>query len=677
MSEVASEDQGPVSDGDPIRSLQDEIDGLKVRYRHLVECAPVGIYEVDFIDQRFVHFNDVILEYTGYTREEFQHLSPLDLLIEEDRPRFFERIMKAMAGEEVPTKVEYTAQARDGRQFNVELETRFIYKGGAIAGAHVVARDKTEIRRIEKALASTEKLYRSVVESAREVILIHQDGKILYSNGRMEELTGYTVEELNEMGIFNIIHPEDRGLVLQHYGKRQDGDSQPYRYEARYVTKGGILGWAEFSTTLIDHLGAPAILVIITETTSRTKANKELAHNLALQKILSGISSDFINIDVAEFDRALEMSMGKVAEFLGADRGYIFFLSDQGRSMDNTHEWCREGITPYKDELRDIPVDEFGWVLDNVRSGEVVTLENIDDLPQSAQKEKNEFAREGIRSLIMVPLVLGKELRGFAGFDYVNRPIGKDFSMDPSLHVLGQIIVNALARKEVQTEMIAQRSRAELYLDLLSHDIGNLHQGMKSWIDIGRSKKDDPKMLDLSLEECYNLIGRSINLVRNVLFLSRLPSKKPELVVMDLIPPLRESIDRTKAMYPGRILDIRTSIPDVKAYVMAEPLIEEVFQNILHNAVKFQMEDVPVVLVSVSLEGGSVRIDFKDKGPGIPHDIKENVFRSLREVQGKRHSGIGLAIVGELVRRYDGRVSIEDGDDGGTEFSVEFPLATK
>ncbi|NIR15237.1 MAG: PAS domain S-box protein, partial [Desulfobacterales bacterium] len=50
------------------------------RYRQLVEYAPSGMYEVDFLTKKFVSVNDVCLEYTGYTRDELLALSPLEIL---------------------------------------------------------------------------------------------------------------------------------------------------------------------------------------------------------------------------------------------------------------------------------------------------------------------------------------------------------------------------------------------------------------------------------------------------------------------------------------------------------------------------------------------------------------------------------------------------------------------
>jgi PAS domain-containing protein len=71
------------------------------KYRQLLNHAPSGIYEIDFVDRRFVNVNDVICEYTGYTREEFLALSPLDVLTDDSRTLFGERLSKLFVGEKI------------------------------------------------------------------------------------------------------------------------------------------------------------------------------------------------------------------------------------------------------------------------------------------------------------------------------------------------------------------------------------------------------------------------------------------------------------------------------------------------------------------------------------------------------------------------------------------------
>ena len=130
---------------------EDALRESEARYGLLLEHAPAGVYELDLTNGRFTAVNDVLCEYTGYTREEFLSLNPLALLTEESQRRYLERQAKILAGEEVSGTVEYTIRGKD-REFGVSLNTRYSYKEGQPVKAAVVVHDITERARAEQLL---------------------------------------------------------------------------------------------------------------------------------------------------------------------------------------------------------------------------------------------------------------------------------------------------------------------------------------------------------------------------------------------------------------------------------------------------------------------------------------------------------------------------------------------
>jgi len=81
-----------------------------------------------FVKQKFVNVNDVICEYTGYTREEMLSMSLFDILNEDSKRLFSERLAKLFAGETVPETVEFKIRGKDGREFWVLLNSNFLYE---------------------------------------------------------------------------------------------------------------------------------------------------------------------------------------------------------------------------------------------------------------------------------------------------------------------------------------------------------------------------------------------------------------------------------------------------------------------------------------------------------------------------------------------------------------------
>ena len=130
------------------------------RYRYLIQHAPTGIFEADFTARKYLSVNVVMCQYTGYTREEFLSLNPIQLLTEESMEAFIQRHAKVLAGEPVPDDVEFKIKRKDGSEFWVLLHTRYSYEPNNRITATVIAHDITERKQVEDARRESEEKYR-------------------------------------------------------------------------------------------------------------------------------------------------------------------------------------------------------------------------------------------------------------------------------------------------------------------------------------------------------------------------------------------------------------------------------------------------------------------------------------------------------------------------------------
>ena len=132
------------------KRLEEQIKKSEQQARHLIQYAPAAIYEIDLRGPRLTSVNDLMCSFSGYSREELLALDPFELIVEEDRSLFRERIGRVAAGEAVPASVEYRSKMKRGEVRWAALNTSLIYEDGVPIGAFVIAYDVTERKRLER-----------------------------------------------------------------------------------------------------------------------------------------------------------------------------------------------------------------------------------------------------------------------------------------------------------------------------------------------------------------------------------------------------------------------------------------------------------------------------------------------------------------------------------------------
>ncbi|MDA8141752.1 MAG: PAS domain S-box protein [Desulfobacteraceae bacterium] len=197
------------------------------KYRHLMTYAPAGIYEIDFKKGHITTVNDAMCELTGYSREDFMTIAPLDLLTEESQHLYLSRIASGQAGEKISEAVEYQFLTKSGDKRWVALRTRHRYEHAELASAFVVAHDITERKAMEIALRDSERRFRELAELLPETIFeMDAEGRFLFVNRKASIQYGYTQEEfLSKVTGIDIIHPSDRRRAMANFNRVLNGEN--------------------------------------------------------------------------------------------------------------------------------------------------------------------------------------------------------------------------------------------------------------------------------------------------------------------------------------------------------------------------------------------------------------------------------------------------------------------
>lgn len=144
------------------------------------------------------------------------------------------------------------------------------------------------MKAFREGLQDSEALFRTLIESALVGIYVIQEGRLVYINSVLEELLGYTQEEVSQRLVIDLVIPEDRALVLEKIRARESGELESARYTLRVRAKDGRTLWFEVWGHRSEWQGRPAII----GTTLHITPQKETEY---LRHILMNIGSQILH----------------------------------------------------------------------------------------------------------------------------------------------------------------------------------------------------------------------------------------------------------------------------------------------------------------------------------------------------------------------------------------------
>jgi len=285
---------------------------------------------VDFIERKFVTVNDVMCEYTGYTKEELlANMSPFDILTDESKALFMERMTKIFAGEKVPQAVEYTIKTKDNRTIWVLLNTTLIYDKGFPKGARAVVHNITDRKLAEQALRQSEEKHRFLVNNANDAIFIAQDGSIKFPNPKTLQILGYTDEELTAIPYMELVHPDDRAILSAYREKRDGSKDITTTYSIRVINRAREEIWAQISSVPIVWEDRPATLNFVRDITVQKKAEEELRHSVDKLRKITGATIQAMAQTVEVRDPYTAGHQKRVADLARAIATHMGLSSDK------------------------------------------------------------------------------------------------------------------------------------------------------------------------------------------------------------------------------------------------------------------------------------------------------------------------------------------------------------
>lgn len=145
---------------------------------------------------------------------------------------------------------------------------------GAVQRVFGMVQDITDRQEADEALRASEEKYRLLVENAGEAVFVAQDGMLKFTNPATERIIGRPKAELESRPFVELIHPDDRALVVGRHRRRLAGEDPEGGYEFRVVHAGGAPRWVAIDAVRIQWDGRPATLNFVSDVTERRAAEE-------------------------------------------------------------------------------------------------------------------------------------------------------------------------------------------------------------------------------------------------------------------------------------------------------------------------------------------------------------------------------------------------------------------
>ncbi len=570
--------------------------------------------------------NDAYLKLTGFSKEEVIGNTPINLGKCDETPQeeLLKMIVPFVNGEAF--NVEHLHRRKEGKSFWVTTKAQpIVDENGKVEQYFAMIEDATEKKRHEAVLRNEREKYSNIIANMNlGLIEVDQDEKIILANNSFCQISGYDLEELIGKKASSLLLTEE-GMQIVKDKNELRGKGITDSYEVQVKNKEGVIRhWLISGAPNYDIngkvIGSIGIHLDITE--QKEQEDKLYLLSLIAEKNINAVVISDIHGKIEWVNSSFEKMSGYSKEdLIGKKPGHIL----QGEDTDP---------------------ETIKYLSHQISKGQPFACEIVN------------YSKKGVKYWVKIQ---GQALYNKRGEVVRFFAIEENITSKKLLEEQREELVDSLAKTNKELEDYAQ---------IVSHDLKSPLRSMHSlisWI-----KEDNDKAFSEQTLKYFSMMENKVekmdHLIEGILTYSKIDKENIALEKVDTHAIIQSIIEIIHI--PEHItVKIISALPVINA---DRYRVQQLFQNLIGNAVNYIERAVGLVEVSCEEHATDYVFAIKDNGVGIAKKNHEKIFDTFQSFTTSEHStGLGLSIVKKIVATYKGKIWIESEEGVGTTFFIK------